>query len=458
MGSRHVYYEERKWLVTSGMPGPSGAQTVQLQCPNCGTTFTADVFNLVDVTAEPQLKSVFLSGQINLAVCPSCGFASMLGTPLTYHDAAKQLFLVYFPQELNLPAEDQERFIGGVSSVLMQSLPADVPKSYLLTPQRFMSLQSLVDAVLDAEGISREVRDKQRRVVEVISALAEAVGNNDDAAFAQAVEANRDALDEEFFTILGMYTEASRREQREETAQLLEQVAEKLGEQGFEMQPGEGDAGDLSSVIERLEQATDDQLAAVLSEVRPLIDYAFFQTWTARIEELQMAGDTATAERLTQRRQQILETVEAMDKQAQAMFDAGSQALREVLSADDPRAALEGLGARLDDAFMLVLSANQTAAERAGQSEIVERLNQIGALALEVIQSKLSPTERLINELMLAESPRESTSILRRNAAMVTPELVKQLNELADEHAERGSTETSEQLRRFAREAGAMLF
>ncbi len=119
---------------------PPVPRRYQLQCPNCGTTFTADVFNLVDVTAEPQLKPIFLSGQINLAVCPSCGFASMLGTPLAYHDAAKQLFMVYIPQELELPAADQERFIGGVSSVLMQSLPANAPKSHLFTPQRFMSL------------------------------------------------------------------------------------------------------------------------------------------------------------------------------------------------------------------------------------------------------------------------------------------------------------------------------
>lgn len=447
--------------MTSGMPAPSGAQTVQLQCPNCGTTFTADVFNLVDVTAEPQLKPIFLSGQINLAVCPACGFTSMLGTPLAYHDAAKQLFMVYIPQEIDLPAEDQERFIGGASAVLLRTLPADAPRSHLLTPQRFMSLQSLVDAVLDAEGISREVRDKQRRIVEVISALAEAVGTKDDAAFAQAVEANRDAMDEEFFTILGMYAEASRREQRDETAMLLEMIASKLGEQGVGVADGEptdSDDGALDMLVERLEQATDEQVEGILSEARPLIDYAFFHAWTNRIEVLQAAGDVTAAERLNSRRQQIIETVAAMDKQAQAIFEAGSQALHEVLAADDPRAALEGLGERLDDAFMLVLSANQTAAARAGQADAVERLNQIEALALDVIQSKLSPTERLINELMMAETTRESTSILRRNAAMVTPELVQHLNQLADEHAARGSTETSEQLRRFAREAGAMLF
>ncbi|PLS67328.1 MAG: hypothetical protein CV045_14205 [Cyanobacteria bacterium M5B4] len=94
-----------------------------------------------------------------------------------------------------------------------------------------MSLQSLVDAVLDAEGISREVRDKQRRIVDVLSMLAEAAASNDDALFSQTITTQRDALDTEFFTILNIYIAASQREQRDETAMLLNLVRDKLATQ-----------------------------------------------------------------------------------------------------------------------------------------------------------------------------------------------------------------------------------
>ncbi|NJL05244.1 MAG: hypothetical protein HC911_10155 [Chloroflexaceae bacterium] len=462
--------------MTTGMPISSAPQMVQLQCPNCNTPFTTEIFTLVDVTADPSLKGMFLSGQVNVAVCPACGFASRLGTPLAYHDAEKQLFLIDIPSELELPVEDQERFIGAVSSSLMQSLPEGASRSHLFTPQRFMSLQSLVDAVLDAEGISREVRDRQRRIVDVLSMLAEAAASNDDALFSQTVTTQRDALDTEFFTILNIYIEASQREQRDETAMLLTLVRDKLATQGFAeliakagTQLGangangaaatdEPDEGDLEAILARLEAADTAQLEGVLAEIRPFIDYAFFDLWTARIEAATQAGDSDRAAHLTTRRQQILETVTAMDQQAQAMFEAGSAALQEVLAASDDRAALEALGERLDDAFLMVLAANAAAAQREGHTELLERFEQLGTLAVEVIQAKLTPEERLINELMMAETARDSTRILRSNAKLVTPELIKQFNELADSHAQRGSSETAEQLRRFAREAGAMLF
>ncbi|NJL34577.1 MAG: hypothetical protein HC893_12845 [Chloroflexaceae bacterium] len=126
--------------MTSGLPISSAPQTVQITCPNCRQPYQTQVFSLVDVTQHPELKRALMAGQINVAVCPNCGFVSMLGTPLAYHDAAKQLFLVYIPSELGLPAEMQERFIGDVTTLSMQSLPEQASKSHLLTPRRFLSM------------------------------------------------------------------------------------------------------------------------------------------------------------------------------------------------------------------------------------------------------------------------------------------------------------------------------
>ena len=64
----------------------------------------------------------------------------------------------------------------------------------------------------------------------------------------------------------------------------------------------------------------------------------------------------------------ILEFVEQLDAQAQAMFESGAALLDEVMRADDPLAALRERGERVDEAFMMVLSANAGAAQRAGQA------------------------------------------------------------------------------------------
>ena len=71
---------------------------------------------------------------------------------------------------------------------------------------------------------------------------------------------------------------------------------------------------------------------------------------------------------------------------------------------------------------------------------------------------RLTPEERFINELLLAETPREATSLLRKNVAKVNQDLVKKLNELAESEEKRGNKPTADRLRQLARESGAMLF
>lgn len=436
---------------------PIPPQPVQLTCPACGTNFRTGIYTIIDVTQQPELKQLLLGGQLNLAVCPNCGAASMLGAPLVYHDADKQLCLVYFPQELNARPEEQERFIGDSTQVLMSSLPPNASRGYLLTPRRFISLASLIDAILEADGIPREVLEQQRRRVDLISQLASALEN--EQQLARLVEQHQQDLNYEFFATLSAFIDASAQQKQDESVQMLTHLRDKLVElTGLSIeQEGEADA-DLEDVIQRLEQASEEELEEVIAELRPAIDYTFFQSWTMRIEALIREGQQDEARRLTDRRARILEAIERMDKEAQAMFEAGAGVLREVLAAPDTKAALEAAGDKIDEAFMLVLSANIAAAQRAGQSDAVARLEEIGQLATEVFNERLTPEERFINELLMAETPQESTRLLRQNAAQVTPDFVKHLNEMADDYEQRGPKEVTDRLRQLAREAGAMLF
>lgn len=434
---------------------PIPPQPVQLTCPVCSSSIRANIYTIVDVTQQPELKQALLSGQLNLAVCSNCGSATMLGAPLLYHDAAKQLCLVYFPQELKARPEEQERFIGEATNLIIRSLPPDTPRGHLLTPRRFMSLASLIDAVLEADGIPREVLEQQRKRVDLISRLASELENED--KLKALVEQHKDDLDYEFFATLSAFIEASSQEQRGESVQMLTRLRDTLVQlTGFTGEPAETE--DMTRAIERLETAADEELEEAIAELRHVIDYGFFQAWTNRIEALEREGQREAAQRLTTRRARILETVERMDKEAQAMFEAGANVLREVLAAPDPAAKLRALSDKIDEAFILVLSANAAAAERAGQADVVARLKEIERLASEIIEERLTPEERFINELMTTETPQQSTQLLRKNAARVTPDFVKKLNELADEHEKRGNKQISERLRQLAREAGAMLF
>jgi hypothetical protein len=135
----------------------SNYQAVPVTCPNCQHRFVSPVLSLIDAGQDPEAKSIFLSGQSNVAVCPQCGHAGMLNFPQVYHDPEKELLLTYVPPELNLSEFEQQKLIGDLTNRVMSSLPAEQRKGYLLRPRSFLTLDSMVQAVLEAEGITLEM-------------------------------------------------------------------------------------------------------------------------------------------------------------------------------------------------------------------------------------------------------------------------------------------------------------
>lgn len=433
---------------------PVAPQPVQITCPACNTQFRTGIYTLLDVSAQPELKQALLSGQINVAVCPNCQSASMLAAPLVYHDAAKQLCLIYFPQELTNQPDEQERFVGEATAFLMRSLPNDAPRGHLLAPRRFLTLPSLMDAILEADGISREMLERQRAHIDLISELAGMAG--EPSHFTKIVNERRAEITPEFMATLAAFIEATPPEQGD-TRNLLLQLNQRLMEL-FGTEMGAPDEEEIAEALQRLVDVADDELELTVAELRGLIDYGFFQEWTNKIEAAEAAGDNELVATLTARRTRILAIVEELDREAQAMFEAGSQLLEEILGSSDPLAALHEHAERVDEAFVMVLSANAAAAQRAENQAMTALFDQLGDAAMTIIQDRMTPEERFINELLLAATPQDATRMLRTNVAKLTPALVKRLNELAEQEQQRANKPTAERLRQLARECGAMLF
>lgn len=429
-------------------------QPVQLACPSCGTRFRSLVYTLVDGGEQPELKAALLTGQLNVAVCPACGMASMLSAPLIYHDAGKQLFLVYVPQELNSQPQEIDRFIGDASAFLLRSVPNEAPRGYLLAPRRFLTLQSLIEAIYEADGVSAEDLRRQNRYVEILTDLVNAV--DDDQRFTEKAQSYTKELTPEFFATLDAFINATNKAQAQMRS-LLIRVREKL--QAYTARAAAlAAAQELNAAIERLRTVSDDELPAAVKELRPLIDYGFFELWTEQIEAAEAAGDTATAQMLTARRSRILELVEAIDREAQELFERGSALIDAVLSTSDPVAALRERAAEVDEGLLTVISASIAAARHTGSPELVDQLEQLAATAQEIIESRLSPEDRFINELLAQETTLDATRLLRKNMTKITPELARRLNERAAEEEKRANQLAAERLRQLAREASALLF
>ena len=134
----------------------------QTHCPNCKSPIQAQIQQLIDVGQDPSAKERLLSGSFNHIQCGVCGFDGTVAVPIVYHDPQHELLLTYVPIEANLPKNEQERVIGQMIKRVSDQLPPEERKGYLFQPQTILTMQGLVERVLEAEGISKEDIEAQR--------------------------------------------------------------------------------------------------------------------------------------------------------------------------------------------------------------------------------------------------------------------------------------------------------
>lgn len=437
-------------------------QVVGINCPNCGAPYPAQVFSVVDVGQDPVLKSLLLSGQLNVALCPRCGAGGPLTTPLLYHDPAHSFLGVYVPQQI--PVNEQQKVIGDLSRRLMDGLPQEARRGYMLTPTQFLSFQSLLEAVLEHEGVTREMMDKQRRQIQLVEQAIMAL--MDPEGLRQLVRARDADMDDEFFSLLSMLIDSTGSSGDAESVRELMELRERLIElttwgKGVQRQraavaqlrPDTTPADLVNLVVAADEERVVD---ALVMAGRPLVNYAFFQELTGRVEAAEQRGDAATAARLTGLREHILQFSQRLDEAQRAAVQEYTTVLGEILAANDIQQAMAERAAYIDQNFLSVLSANLQEAEKRGAGAAMQRLQEVWDVAVDMINQGAPPEARLINELLLAEYPGETRKLLAENRALVTAEFIEALSELAERLEAEGEAEMATRLRQIRSQAQLM--
>jgi hypothetical protein len=146
----------------------------QVRCPQCGNVVQTPLQQLIDVGQDASGKARLLSGRLNAIRCASCGYQGQLATPLVYHDPEKELLLTYIPVELGLPHNEQEKVLGALINRAVDRLPTEKRKGYLLQPQAVLTMQGLIERVLQEDGITREDLEAQRRQMQLFEDLIRA--------------------------------------------------------------------------------------------------------------------------------------------------------------------------------------------------------------------------------------------------------------------------------------------
>ena len=137
---------------------------IQTTCPRCKQPIIAEVQMLFDMTTDPTAKQKLLSRSTNTARCQACGYEGLISSPIVYHDPEKELLLTYFPPELGLPINEQEKQIGPLINQVVNALAPEKRKGYLFQPNTMFTYQTLIDLVLEADGITKEMIEAQQGI------------------------------------------------------------------------------------------------------------------------------------------------------------------------------------------------------------------------------------------------------------------------------------------------------
>ncbi len=406
------------------MPFP--AIPTRIVCPQCHETFVAPVRSIVDVGQEPELKEQFLAGALNRAICPKCGGGGMLTTPMIYHDPAKELLITYVPTELNMSAQEQEKLVGSLVNAVMNNVPSEQRKAYFFRPQTAMTIEGLYDAVLEADGISKEMLEAQRARIRLINSLLEAL--DDDVAFDTLVEEHRAEFSYGFFLMLSEILDSQEQAGAQDGVDDLRALRDKLLSKVTpgSMSEAEDSAETPDALIALLmdSQPGEPLRRAILTHL-PQLDYGFFEVLTARIEEAQQRGDAATAQQLTELRQRIVDELNAQRRMAHQAEDDALLLIMDLLEADSVMATLRQRQNELNDLVFVTLARLRERAQGRNDAKRVARLDALSNAAQEVLEEQLPPEVRLIGRLMRAEYPDGSDGVLNAHRGLLNSGFLK---------------------------------
>ena len=436
------------------------AQTLtQISCPNCNNPIQTKIEQLIDVGQDPGAKARLLSGSLNLTKCKICGYQGQIATPIVYHDPEKELLLTYIPVEIGMPKDEQEQVIGRLINKAIQDLEPEERKGYLFQPQAVLTMQGLVDRILEADGITKEQIEAQREKLRLFEKLLTTPEEN----LPMFVEEHDSELDAAFFQLATLSLRATQDQRAQEIAnKRIEQVLE-LSSFGKEIKAQEAEfQAAAESIQEAGESITHEKLMdifiaapskervnALVQLTRPALDYTFFSKLSERIEN----ADETEREELTSLRTQILEITEEIDKLQEARAAEAAALLKTLAEADDlDQAIIEALP-MVDELFLSILQANIRAAQERGDEASEKRLREVDQRLRDIIRQSLPPGLQLAQKILEIEDMEEIQAILEENLENIDQDMLGALMSTSQRLESTGNMEGAQKMRDIYRRA-----
>ncbi|HEU0295665.1 MAG TPA: CpXC domain-containing protein [Anaerolineales bacterium] len=423
----------------------------QIACPRCRQMIAANVEQLFDVTQDPQAKQRLLGGASNMARCPYCGYQGRLATPVVYHDNEKELLLTYFPHELNVPLNEQEKIIGPLIKKVTDNLPPEKRRAYLLNPVPNLTYESMIKTILGKDGITPEMLKEQQDRVQVIERLLQASSAD---VRSEIIKQNLKVFDEQFFALFSRLAQSAAASGQEPVARAMVELQKQLLEETEFGRQLKETVGEMEAAQKSLQEAgqgltreklleliiassNEARMRAYVSLARGGMDYQFFQLLTEKIN----AASGEEKAKLESIREKLLEFTNEMDKQIEARYKQAQEFVESLLAQDDVEKAVhDNLNSFTQDAVDIINQMLRQASEKNDYA----RMGKLQKM-VEILREASTPPEvAFVEQLLDAPDDAAVEQMLEANKAMVNDQFMQALIGLVtqvDQAAEQGNPE-----------------
>jgi hypothetical protein len=431
-----------------------------INCPNCRQPVTVEVEQLFNQGVDPSAKQRLLSGAFNLVQCPHCGYQGNLATPIVYHDPDKELLMTFVPAEIGLPRAEQERMIGSMINQVINNLPQEKRKAYLLQPQTALTVQGLIERILEKDGITHEMIEAQQKRLNLIQRLM----NVSQDVLEELARQNDKIIDAEFFGLLRRLVEASMMSGDRESAQALADIQQKLMPVttfGRELQSqskeveaavaelrSAGEGLTREKLLDLIENAPNEaRLNAYVSLARPALDYSFFQLLSDKIDRARGDGRT----RLVELRTRLLDLTSRIDKQLEERANSARELLDEILNSENIEESLLANLPAIDEFFVQELNSAMEASRGTGDLDRISKLQKVIGVLEQM--SAAPPEVALIEELLDAPDDASLDQLFAEHQAEITPDFISALANVMNQVEASDDKEFSQKVQTVYRKA-----
>jgi len=417
-------------------------------CPKCHQPVVVELTRLFDLNTDPDAKQKLLSGSANFLACTSCGYQGPLPTPIVYHDPDKELLLTFFPPELSVPVNEQEKMIGPLIKKVVDDLPLEKRKAYIFRPQTMLTQQRLFEQILEADGITPEMMKAQQDRLNLIQRLAMI----SEESLPQAISQEDTLIDDQLFMLLSKLIEASSASNDENSAKklgilhqnLLEHstFGKELQEQTRETQKAiadlqEADKKGLTreSLLDLVINAADSdiQLVTIVSMARGGMDYAFFQLLTDKIEH----ADADQSKSLVILRDKVLDLTQEIDNALKEQTAQAQILLKEIIEAENIEETAQKSLPKMTQVFVELL---RNEIQEAQKTKDQPRLDKLGKVVAVVQAAGTSSAYiSLIEALIQAPDDSSLNTILDDATEVINEEFVQFLSGLTNQIESQGN-------------------